>query len=583
MYLKSIKIENFRKIKKAKCFFNPGLNLIIGPNDSGKTAVIDAIRLVLKQIVDDYFRIDEEDFNDRSKNINIDLFFSFDDCMEDDKLIEQSALFAEYLSFNEENKPELKIWFSIKSNENDIKFPSFKVGPTKEVAVDMDARCKDNLKIVYLRPLRDAENELKAKQGSRISKILNKHPKVIANKQELIDCLEEFKKASESFFDIGNGKEIKMEINRLLKSFDEQEYTQKKDIKFGPTESLDCLKTLEKLALYYDNLISPGLGTLNMIFIAAELSHINDQPVPKLLLVEEIEAHLHPQRQLKIIKSLQEESNQKGVQMILTTHSPNLASVVDVDCLNICYNGKFYSLAKGKTKLKEENYVYLARFLDVTKANLFFAQGVILVEGPTEQLIIPELAKIIGFNLTEHGISVISTNNLGFDHFINIFKRVRRPYNEILVSFITDADKRNETEIETYTTEMNDINNNVGCFMGKQLYSDKKNKTTFEKIIFENTIKLKDLYIQTYNLKPRREDATTEMTPEKLYRKMRKEKAPIAQKVAQKLSDIQQGTDEALKNELKVEIETSLEYIVDAINFVLPKETNEIILPVAET
>lgn len=585
MYLKSLKINNFRKIEETECFFNPGLNLIIGPNDSGKTAVIDAIRLVLKQIVDDYTKITAEDFNDSSLEINIDLTFSFDFCEKENDLIEQSALFAEYLSFTNENKPELKVWFSIKGNENDIKFPSFKVGPTKEVAVDMDARCRENLKIVYLRPLRDAETELKARQGSRISKILSKHADIVGMKKELIGFLEEFKKSSEKFFDTEGGKQIKNKIDNLLKNFDEQAYKQNKEIKIGPTElskdlkkeDQNLLRFLERISLYYETLLRPGLGTLNMIFIAAELLHLDTQPAPKLLLIEEIEAHLHPQRQLKIIKALQEESK-KGVQMILTTHSPNLASVVEVDRLNICYDGKFYSLAKNRTKLDSKNYSYLARFLDVTKANLFFAQGVILVEGPTEQLLIPEFAKIINYDLTDYGISTVSINNLGFDHFINIFKRKESPFNRISVAVITDADEKNKTFVENYVTEIKDSNNKVDCFIGEQLYTDGEidtgKKTTLEKIIFKKTTKLKGLYIQAYNfLKTRVEDASAEMDFEKLYEKMCNEKAPIAQEVAQKLSDILNDKENiTAKDEIKKEIENNLKYIVDAIKFVLPKE-----------
>ena len=145
MYLKSIKICNFRNIKEAECKFNAGLNLIVGPNDSGKTAIIDAIRLVLRQIVDDYFRTSQDDFYDPNLEISIDMVFSYDNCGAATQLSE-SSLFAEYLSFNSQNKPELNIWYSVKSGEKDIKFPSFKVGPTKEHGVDMDARCRENLK-----------------------------------------------------------------------------------------------------------------------------------------------------------------------------------------------------------------------------------------------------------------------------------------------------------------------------------------------------------------------------------------------------------------------------------------------------
>jgi putative ATP-dependent endonuclease of the OLD family len=576
MYLKSIKIKNFRKIVEAECLFNSGLNLIVGPNDSGKTAIIDAIRLVLRQVVDDYFRISEEDFNNTDQEINIDLVFSFNDCNNDVVLIEEAALFAEYLSFTAENKPELKIWYSVNSGDDNIKFPNFKVGPSKEVAVDMDARCRENLKIVYLRPLRDAENELKAKQGSRISKILYKHPDIISNDGELKSFLETFKDSAEGFFSkTGNGREIKKKADRLLGCFDEQSMINKKEIKIGPTEEPTCLKTLEKLALYYDNLSRPGLGTLNMIFIAAELLHLDIQSVPKMLLIEEIEAHLHPQRQLKIIKSLQEESK-KGIQMILTTHSPNLASVVEVGRLSMCNDGKFYSLAEGNTKLDPSNYCYLGRFLDVTKANLFFAQGVILVEGPTEQLLIPEFAKIMGSNLTDFGISVVSVNNLGFDNFISIFKRNSEPFNKIPVSVITDADKRNTVSMATYCGSIKDVNNKVDCFIGEQLYTDQEllnnTKSTFEKIILKNTTKLKGLYIDAYNsLSNRQENANTAMGYEALYEKIKKEKAPIAQVVAEKLASLEQG-DIVM---VRTEIEEKLKYIFDGINSVIPVNSTE--------
>ncbi|OHB47981.1 MAG: hypothetical protein A2Y10_04785 [Planctomycetes bacterium GWF2_41_51] len=452
MYLKVINIKNFRKIKDAKCVFNPGLNLIVGPNDSGKSAVVDAIRFVLRQVVDDYSRISIDDFNDKEIEISIDIIFSFDDCKAS-KQIEESALFAEYLSFTADNKPELKIWYNIKSNEKDIKFPEFKVGPTKNVAVDMDVRCRENLKIVYLRPLRDAGNELKAKQGSRISKILSNHNDIKTAEAQLIELLEKFRDDSEEFFENGKGKQITDEIKRLVNVFDEQSILQNKKIKFGPTEKLDSLRTLEKIALYYHNMPHPGLGTLNMIFIAAELLHLSIQKTPKLILVEEIEAHLHPQRQLKIIKALQDESK-KGIQMILTTHSPNLASVIDIFRLNICNEGKFYSLAQGNTELTTKDYSYLGRFLDVTKANLFFTRGVLLVEGPTEQLLIPEFAKFLGYDLTDYGISVICTYNLGFDHFVNTFKRKKSPFNQIPIAVLTDADRKNQQKIIDYENKL---------------------------------------------------------------------------------------------------------------------------------
>ena len=104
MYLKYAHIKNFRKIDETNCAFNSGLNLIVGSNDSGKTAVIDAIRIVLKQIVDDYIRLQLDYFKDSTQEINIDLVFSFDNCSSEDELVEQTSFFAEYLSFGENEK-----------------------------------------------------------------------------------------------------------------------------------------------------------------------------------------------------------------------------------------------------------------------------------------------------------------------------------------------------------------------------------------------------------------------------------------------------------------------------------------------
>lgn len=579
MYLKSVKINNFRKIKETECFFVPGLNLIVGPNDSGKTAVIDAIRFTLRQVVDDFCRISRDDFQKLEENLKININFSFEDSK--DTKIKEMARFAEYLSYSNES-PELNIWFTVKSDEDGIKFPVFKVGPTEDVAVEMDKKCKESLKVVYLKPLRDAENDLKAKQGSRISKILCKHEDICANQDALAQLLQDFKDHSEHFFENEGGKSVLEEVSRLLNAFDEQAVKDKKKIKIGPTpsESLDFMRTLERVALYYHDLPKPGLGTQNMIFIAAELLHLVKQQAPKLILVEEIEAHLHPQRQLKIIKALQKES-EGGVQMILTTHSPNLASAIDVGNLSLFVDGSYYSLAKGKTKLHKENYQYLSRFLDVTKANLFFAQGVMLVEGPTEQMLVPEFAKILGVDLTDFGVSVISVNGLSFEHFVNIFKRNDELFNQIPIVVITDADKKSDAEIKVLISNHSDQENNISCFVGEQIYQnsaenncedDLDKRTTFEKIILTRTTKLKELYIKAYNtLKDRQCELSMDMDLNDLYKKISREKAPVAQEVAYQLTQLSKEEKELLSKE----ISDSLSYIRDAINAVTPKALSE--------
>lgn len=65
-------------------------------------------------------------------------------------------------------------------------------------------------------------------------------------------------------------------------------------------------------------------------------------------MIEEIEAHLHPQSQINLIDFLNKESAILGLQSIITTYSNSLASKVDLNNLIIC---KTFSLRKSETKL----------------------------------------------------------------------------------------------------------------------------------------------------------------------------------------------------------------------------------------
>ena len=140
---------------------------------------------------------------------------------------------------------------------------------------------------------------------------------------------------------------------------------------------------------------------------------------------------------MQVIETLQK---QDEVQLIITTHSPNLASKIKLKNLIICNGNNAFPMGKDYTELKEDSYVFLEKFLDVTKSNLFFAKGVILVEGWAEEILIPSLAKAIGIDLTAKGVSVVNIGNVGFDHYSKIFLRKNVPFMDIPVAVVTDCD-----------------------------------------------------------------------------------------------------------------------------------------------
>ncbi len=79
----------------------------------------------------------------------------------------------------------------------------------------------------------------------------------------------------------------------------------------------------------------------------------------------------------------------------------------------------------------------LERYLDVTRAEIFFARRVIFVEGAAELMLVSVLAAKAGFKLREHGVSLISVEGLNFDSFMPLFGESAL---KIPVAVITDAD-----------------------------------------------------------------------------------------------------------------------------------------------
>ena len=147
-----------------------------------------------------------------------------------------------------------------------------------------------------------------------------------------------------------------------------------------------------------------------------------------LLLIEEPEAHLHPQRQLRLIQFLQKQAEKvradgQQIQLFVTTHSPNLASAIKLRNLVLLEGGKAFPLDACSTRLDAVDYQFLERFLDVTKANLFFARGVAIVEGDGENILLPALARLIGRDFTENGVSVVNVGSTGLRRFARIFQR----------------------------------------------------------------------------------------------------------------------------------------------------------------
>lgn len=461
MIISELKIYNFRRFKSVddvpglEITFHKGLNALIGENDSGKTAVIDALKLVLLTQSNEYIRPTDEDFY---KPINGHACSEFKiDCTIREFTQNEAKNFIEYLTFKKDgDKVEYTLDLHYRAWKEGYKiFHELRVGDIDD-SVSIDGKARDLLKAVYLKPLRDAEHEMSSGRGSRISQILVNHP-VFKDKKEhiVLNIIEEANEKIENYFvnDV-EGKRILQTIRDNLESFNDKGQASNAELK---TSEIQLKAILESLSLNAPEL-NPGLGELNLLFIAAELLLLKDDNDGgmKLALIEELEAHLHPQAQLRLISYLQNEYNENDVQIIISTHSPILASKINLKNLILMKNGFGYDLGEGKTGLQKGDYLFLQRFLDSTKANLFFAKGIIMVEGDAENILVPVIADILGYPLEKYGISIVNVGSTAFLRYSSIMVRKDGRSIDIPVSVITDCDVRPyDVDPETKETSFN--------------------------------------------------------------------------------------------------------------------------------
>lgn len=457
MYISQLKLWNFRKYGSNNVFdlgnpnlmvaFTKGLNVLIGENDSGKTAIIDSIKLVLKTHAYEWIKIENEDFYKNEKRLRIEIEFKG---LKDN----EAKNFIEWLGWTkEEGKeiPVLRLIYDVSQDKDGKILPTDIKAGMDDIGNPLNAEARDYLKCTYLKALRDANSDLTSKKNSRLSQILQEHKlfKKGKNNEEHV-FVEKFKlinKEIESWFkneekidnsSKSNKEEIKDKIDEFLKKFIDNKY--ESVFSLGKDEIKNIL---EKISLGIEQETNLGLGTMNRLYMSAELLHLKKENWHglRLCMIEELEAHLHPQAQIKIIKALKEKEKEETVQYILTTHSPNIASKVPLKSLIICKDNQVFPMGEGKTKLESKDYVYLERFLDVTKSNLFFAKGIIIVEGWSEEILIPALANKLGYDLTAKEVSIVNVASTAYLHFAKIFLRQNEDEKmKIPVSIVADLD-----------------------------------------------------------------------------------------------------------------------------------------------
>lgn len=421
MRISKIHIKGFRNFDDEEITFQDK-TLIIGANDVGKTNLIYALRLLFdKSISERDLELSDSDYNAYSGTSQIEITVTITGIVEECLLstfggsVKDGTLLIRYTN-SKSDAYRLLVGFS-EETLTEI--------TTRQYIRRLNMQCVDTnrdligfLKHERIQMLRLAKEKLSEEAAAEDA---HKATEI----QEKLDSINA--QVSSMHYITSALDQVNQELGKL--SIHNEDQT----VQFVAGES-DAGKLLDNLALAYSSSDHPltlgGDGRNNQIFLATWIAKQNIQKSidhVTFYAIEEPEAHLHPHQQRKLSEYIQ---NHFDDQVFITSHSPHIASRFDPQGIVRLYpKAKFtHAACGGCSEMLKKVITNFGYRLNALSAEVFFSDGVFLVEGTSEVLMYNALAKALCIDLDRLNISILSVEGIGFKPYVAVCNALNIPW-----------------------------------------------------------------------------------------------------------------------------------------------------------